>query len=251
MLKCQFHDLIETLLIPQSGRGKRLQLAMPFLAGVSTVTAISAMAGISTAVGLFGGDRQAFAGEPVVFAVDEELGLPFRVLSTMDSTSAGWDASATAMLDDLVSRGDFASALRSCEAMSKNSQGMAKGVALRHAVLRLFAPESETELDSVLDLLNTACAAGSRLEGKELGGGTLRNYLESTPISFDESLNQFSRMALENEELAVGNLLLISALLKLDAQEARARVFAKEAFDRASETGELNWNSLMVVLHRS
>lgn len=161
-----------------------------------------------------------------------------------------WDASAVGVLDDLVRRGEFAAALRSCESMSKNSQGMSKGVSLRHAVLKLFAPESESELASVLDLLNTACAAGSNLHGEELGNGKLRGWLESTPVSLDESLNQFSRLTLENPEIAVGNLLLISALLKLDGQEARSRIFAEEAYERASQTGELDWSSLMMTLRR-
>ncbi|XZE33955.1 hypothetical protein SH501x_004759 [Pirellulaceae bacterium SH501] len=197
-------------------------------------------------------------GRGINLAADEELPAPaIRVerakpgISPLRPGEGVWDESAVGILDDLVRRGEFAAALQSCESMSTNSQGMSKGVSLRHAVLKLFAPESESELSAVLDLLNTACAAGSNLRGEELGGGTLRGFLEATPVSLDESLNQFSRLTLENPRLAVGNLLLISALLKLDGQEARARIFAEEAFDRASQTGELNWSSLMMTLRRS
>ncbi len=194
----------------------------------------------------------------VKLVFDEELPAPaIRVerakpgISPLRPGEGVWDASAIGILDDLVRRGEFAAALQSCESMAKNSQGMSKGVSLRHAVLKLFAPETESELSAVLDLLNTACAAGSNLRGEELGGGTLRAFLESTPVSLDESLNQFSRLTLENPGTAVGNLLLISALLKLDGQHERSRIFAEEAFERASQTGDLNWSSLMMTLRRS
>lgn len=194
----------------------------------------------------------------IKLAFDEELPAPaIRVerakpgISPLRPGEGVWDASAIGILDDLVRRGEFAAALQSCESMAKNSQGMSKGVSLRHAVLKLFAPETESELSAVLDLLNTACAAGSNLRGEELGGGTLRAFLESTPVSLDESLNQFSRLTLENPGTAVGNLLLISALLKLDGREERSRIFAEEAFERASKTGDLNWSSLMMTLRRS
>lgn len=202
-------------------------------------------------------DQEGSNSKEMLFAAEEELpAQAVRVerakpgVSPLRPGEGVWDASAIGILDDLVRRGDFAAALQSCESMAKNAQGMSKGVALRHAVLKLFAPDSESELSAVLDLLNTACAAGSKLQGEELGVGTLRGFLESTPVSLDESLNQFSRLTLENPEIAVGNLLLISALLKLDGQEDRSRVFAEEAFERASQTGELNWSSLLMTLRR-
>ncbi len=160
-----------------------------------------------------------------------------------------WAESAIGTVDTFVKEGNLESALSSCEAMVSNSQ-LPAALYLRHAVLKLFTPGKETDVDTVLHLLNRACASGCELHPKELGAKSIQVYFKPTDIPFDQTLDALSKIALDESELAVGNLLLIASLLKLDGQPERAKVFAQEAFDRAAATGELQWNSLLVTLLR-
>lgn len=171
-------------------------------------------------------------------------------IKPLSSTSSVWSDSAIGLVDEMVLAGDMPSALRSCDAMASNRQPMNKGIYLRHAILKLFTPETETDLQKVLDLLNMSAAAGGEIVPSELGVSTLRDYLEPSRVGLQESLNQFSQNALEGKTDGAADLLLIATLLKLDGQSERCKLFASEAFDRAAASESFAWHSLLAAVRK-
>lgn len=166
------------------------------------------------------------------------------------STSLAWSDSASGLVDEMVLAGDMPNALRSCDAMASNRQPMNKGIYLRHAILKLFTPDTETDLEKVLDLLNMSAAAGGEINPSELGVSTLRDYLEPSRVGLQESLNQLSQSALEGKTDGAADLLLIAALLKLDGQSERSKLFASEAFEKASVSDSFVWHSLLAAVRK-
>jgi hypothetical protein len=166
------------------------------------------------------------------------------------SASLAWSDSASGLVDEMVLAGDMPNALRSCDAMASNRQPMNKGIYLRHAILKLFTPDSETDLEKVLDLLNMSAAAGGEINPSELGVSTLRDYLEPSRVGLQESLNQLSQSALQGKTDGAADLLLIAALLKLDGQSERSKLFASEAFEKASVSENFAWHSLLAAVRK-
>ncbi len=171
-------------------------------------------------------------------------------IKPLTSTSSVWSDSAIGLVDEMVLAGDMPSALRSCDAMASNRQPMSHGIYLRHAILKLFTPDTETDLQKVLDLLNMSAAAGGEIVPSELGGSTLRDYLEPSRVGLQESLNQFSQNALEGKTDGAADLLLIATLLKLDGQSERCKLFASEAFERAAASESFAWHSLLAAVRK-
>jgi hypothetical protein len=132
--------------------------------------------------------------------------------------------------------------------MAINRQPMNKGIYLRHAILKLFTPDTETDLEKVLDLLNMSAAAGGEINPSELGGTTLRDYLKPSRVGLQDSLNQLSENALQGKTDGAADILLIATLLKLDGQSERARLFASEAFEKASVSENFVWHSLLAAV---
>jgi hypothetical protein len=165
-------------------------------------------------------------------------------------TSLAWSDSASGLVDEMVLAGDMPNALRSCDAMASNRQPMSKGIYLRHAILKLFTPDTETDLEKVLELLNRSAAAGCEIVPSELGVPSLRDYLEPSRIGLQESLNQFSQNALQSKTDGAADLLLIATLLKLDGQTERSRLFASEAFEKAAASENFAWHSLLAAIRK-
>ena len=171
-------------------------------------------------------------------------------IKPLTATSSVWSDSAIGLVDEMVLAGDMPSALRSCDAMASNRQPMSHGIYLRHAILKLFTPDTETDLQKVLDLLNMSAAAGGEIDPSELGVSTLRDYLEPSRVGLQESLNQFSQNALEGKTDGAADLLLIATLLKLDGQSERCKLFASEAFERAAASESFAWHSLLAAVRK-
>jgi hypothetical protein len=171
-------------------------------------------------------------------------------IKPLTPTSVAWSDSANGIIDEMVLSGDMRSALNSCEAMANDRQPRSKGVYLRHAILKLFTPETETDVEKVLELLNMSAAAGCELQPSELGVSSLREYLEPSRISLQETLNQFSQNAMQNKTDSAADILMIATLLKLDGQSERAKLFATEAFEKASTSDNFVWHSLLAAVSK-
>ncbi len=168
----------------------------------------------------------------------------------LEPSSAAWAASANGVIDRFMKEGDFASAAKSCESMLKNHQPLGSGTYLRCGVIKLFLPDSDVLMEEVLEPWNRAVAGGSRLTASELNVPRLRDYLKGSNIDLDSSLDAISQKALSSDSESVNELLLLATLLKLDGQDSRSSIFAREAFDRASNLGTIRWSSLLSALHR-
>jgi hypothetical protein len=218
-------------------------------------------------------DRDEYANEVLADSEQQFVRPPLRLVSTQSDlsedrtssrsivvskpaiksqipTSLAWSDSASGLVDEMVLAGDMPNALRSCEAMASNRQPMNKGIYLRHAILKLFTPDTETDLEKVLDLLNMSAAAGGEITPSELGGSTLRDYLEPSRVGLQDSLNQLSHNALQGKTDGAADLLLIAALLKLDGQSERSKLFASEAFVKASVSENFVWHSLLAAVRK-
>ena len=161
-----------------------------------------------------------------------------------------WTKAASGLVDEMVAGGHLEEAYNSCKGMEKIAQPKGAGVYLRTALLSYFANRSDSNApstDEILDLLDLACSAGSQLEPSELAQTSLSNYLQECSVDVKGSMEQLSRWILDNPTQSGRELLLLTALLKLDGQSERAKIFANEAELLASKSNSFHWDQLLAV----
>lgn len=160
-----------------------------------------------------------------------------------------WTQAAVGLVDDMVQEGRLEDANLSCKAMEKIEQTKGSGVYLRQALLNYFSQDysSGASTDDVLNLLNEACAAGSALSPSELSKESLSDYFSACSVDVNRSLELLSKTILDNPAKAGREMLLLTALLKMDGQTERAKLFAGEADQLASKSISFRWNSLLAV----
>lgn len=159
-----------------------------------------------------------------------------------------WTKAAVGIVDEMIAAGEFEHAHSSCKSMERITQPKGAGVYLRQALLSFFSADSNASKPSteeVLNLLEMACHAGSQVNPSELDKASLRSYFSACLVDVSESMNKLSQSVLESPKNAAEDLLLLSALLKLDGQSERARLFATEV-DSMNASGHLfKWQSLL------
>jgi hypothetical protein len=160
-----------------------------------------------------------------------------------------WTKAAVGIVDDMIEAGRFDDAQASCRSMEKIEQPKGAGVYLRQGLLRYFASQdhSAASTESVLNLLDQACASGSRLSAEELNSESLRTYFAACVIDLDATLERLSKSVLDNPESSERELLLLTVLLKLEGQGERASLFVKEAEQLASQSNSFRWSNLLLA----
>lgn len=153
----------------------------------------------------------------------------------------------SSLIDEMVQAGNSYDAHQSLLNSSLASGRFDSSLQLRNAVLSLFASKEPIAVELILDRFNQACATGAFLNDQALGM-KISDYLSPCHIDVANTLNEFSKLALRNEEDSVSHLLIVATLLRLDGQSSRSKIFAQSAFEQASQKGNLQWNSLMTSL---
>jgi hypothetical protein len=158
-----------------------------------------------------------------------------------------WTEAANGLVDDMIANGQLANAAASCKGMEKIEQPKGAGVYLRQALISYFetAQNPSASTEEVLDLLEKACQAGSQLQPSELSKKSLGEYFEACNVDVESSMEQLSRWILENPGKSGRELMLLTALLKIDGQADRARLFADEAEQLAVKSGTFRWANLL------
>ena len=162
-----------------------------------------------------------------------------------------WTKAAVGIVDDMIEAGRFDDAQASCRSMEKIEQPNGAGVYLRQGLLKYFASQdhSAASTESVLNLLDQACASGSRLSAEELNSESLRTYFAACVIDLDATLERLSKSVLDNPESSEREILLLTVLLKLEGQDERANLFVKEAEQLASQSSSFRWSNLLLACH--
>ncbi|MBM3963698.1 MAG: hypothetical protein FJ308_01320 [Planctomycetes bacterium] len=169
-----------------------------------------------------------------------------------------WTESAVGLIDDMVSRGDWESALQGCLRMEKINSSKHHSILIRHAVFELVAIRQqvlETEsrsglekMDRVLDLLELACAQGGTIDSESLGGKTIGAYLDKSNIDAQNMMESLSRRVLAQPTESGREILLLATLLRMDGQSDRAELFARESASQAAMSESFRWNQLLRAL---
>jgi len=160
-----------------------------------------------------------------------------------------WTKAAVGIVDDMVAAGELDHAHSSCKSMERITQPKGAGVYLRQALLKYFANEvssvEKPTTDEILRLLELACEAGSQVLPNELSKDSLQDYFAACLVDVNAKLEQLSQSVLESPNQSGKELLLLSALLKLDGQADRAKLFASEVEEQVAKSGPFRWNSLL------
>ncbi len=160
-----------------------------------------------------------------------------------------WTKAAVGIVDDMVAAGELDHAHSSCKSMERITQPKGAGVYLRQALLKYFANEvssvEKPTTDEILRLLELACEAGSQVLPNELSKDSLQDYFAACLVDINAKLEQLSQSVLESPNKSGNELLLLSALLKLDGQADRAKLFASEVEEQVAKSGPFRWNSLL------
>ncbi len=186
-------------------------------------------------------------GKPAVglFDVQDDL-----TRNTLQPYSPVWTASAIGLVDAMVAEGDVETARSACDRMAKVTHRKASGVYLRTALLNYFAPDqsSSQSFEDILDVLEQACVTGSTMSSSELPKGSLTDYLADASIDVTSSLDSLSKHILEHPERAGNELLMLSALLSLDGQTERTKLFADTASQLSAQSESFRWPALLQTL---
>ncbi len=160
-----------------------------------------------------------------------------------------WTKAAAGIVDDMVAAGELEHAYSSCKSMERITQPKGSGVYLRQALLSYFSTDAgETQsrsTDEILQLLELACAAGSQVQPSELAKDSLRDYFSACSVDVNGTMERLSKSVLESPKNSGRELLLLSALLKLDGQPDRAKLFANEVGEQVARSSSFRWNSLL------
>ncbi len=158
-----------------------------------------------------------------------------------------WTKAAVGIVDDMIAAGEFDHAQSSCKSMERITQPKGAGVYLRQALLGYFSSDanaSKPSTEEALNMLELACQAGSRVQASELGKDSLRSYFAACLVDVSETMEKLSQSVLESHSDPAKELLLLSALLKLNGQPDRARLFAKEVEPQAANGRSFKWHNL-------
>lgn len=160
-----------------------------------------------------------------------------------------WTKAAVGIVDDMVAAGELDHAHSSCKSMERITQPKGSGVYLRQALLNYFSTDANvtqsSSTDEILQLLDLACAAGSQVQPSELAKDSLGDYFSACLVDVNGTLERLSKSVLELPNNSGRELLLLSALLKLDGQPERAKLFANEVEEQVANSGSFRWNSLL------
>jgi hypothetical protein len=159
-----------------------------------------------------------------------------------------WTESAIGLIDAMIAEGDVDTALASCHRMEKIPDSKGPGIYLRHGLFEQFLASrggSESSSSRVLNLLNEACANGSYLEAREIGKDSITEYFANAKIDVADELEKLSKRVLDDSSNSIGDLLLLSALLKLDGQSDRAVLFANEVQNQVAGQPSFQWRKLL------
>lgn len=160
-----------------------------------------------------------------------------------------WTKAAVGIVDDMVAAGELDHAHSSCKSMERITQPKGAGVYLRQALLSYFSTDENVaqsrSTDEILQLLELACAAGSQVQPSELAKDSLRDYFSACLVDVNGTMERLSKSVLESPNNSGRELLLLSALLKLDGQPDRAKLFANEVGEQVARSSSFRWNSLL------
>ncbi len=162
-----------------------------------------------------------------------------------------WTKAAVGIVDDMIAAGELDNAHSSCKSMERIKQSKGAGVYLRQALLNYFSSDASSSqkpsTEEVLNQLELACEAGSQVQPSELNKKSLQDYFAACSVDVTGSMEQLSKSVLESPNHSGRDLLLLSALLKLDRQEDMAKLFAMEVNEQATKSGSFRWNRLLEV----
>ncbi len=162
-----------------------------------------------------------------------------------------WTKAAVGIVDDMIAAGELDNAHSSCKSMERIKQSKGAGVYLRQALLNYFSSDASSfqnpSTEEVLNQLELACEAGSQVQPSELNKKSLHDYFAACSVDVTGSMERLSKSVLESPNHSGRDLLLLSALLKLDRQEDMARLFAREVNELATKSGSFRWNRLLEV----
>jgi len=170
-------------------------------------------------------------------------------LTPLQPYSPIWTKAAVGIVDDMIRAGEFENAYSSCQSMEKIEQAKGAGVYLRQGLLNFFCRDasSKPSTDRVLELLDDACRSGCQMLPSELASESLHEYFAACSVDVDQRFESLSKSILDNPTQSGKELLLLTALLRLDGQSQRAMIFAKEARQLASKSIEFRWDNLLFV----
>ena len=162
-----------------------------------------------------------------------------------------WTKAAVGIVDQMIAAGELDHAHSSCKSMERVTQPKGSGVYLRQALLNYFSTEesssSKPSNEEILKLLELACNAGSMLQPSELAKDSLQEYFAACSVDVEGKLELLSKSILESPEHSGKELLLLSALMKLEGQDDRAKLFATSAAEQAAKSSTFRWNSVLNV----
>ncbi len=173
--------------------------------------------------------------------------------STATTYSPVWTESAIGLIDEMMERGEWELAYQSLVRMEKITTPLNHRVVLRQAVMDLVAHRDQIDvarMDRVMDLLNKAADAGSPFSPEDFRGASLSKYLQASDIELSPILDKLAQRVLQQPERSGRELLLLSVLLKLDGQQERSLLFAKESRTLAARSDAFRWKSVLQSLDR-
>ncbi|MBU6239376.1 MAG: hypothetical protein KGQ51_16260 [Planctomycetes bacterium] len=176
-----------------------------------------------------------------------------RTPSIATTYSPVWTESAIGLIDEMMERGEWELAYQSLARMEKISTPLNHRVVLRQAVMDLVAHRDQIDvarMDRVMDLLNKAADAGSPFSPEDFRGASLSKYLQASDIELSPILDKLAQRVLQQPERSGRELLLLSVLLKLDGQQERSLLFAKESRTLAARSDAFRWKSVLQSLDR-
>ena len=149
----------------------------------------------------------------------------------------------------MVAAGELDHAHSSCKSMERVTQPKGAGVYLRQALLSYFSADASSaaapSTNEILKFLELACEAGSQVQSTELPKDSLQDYFAACKVDVTGKLELLSKSVLESPNNSGGELLLLAALLKLDGQQDRAKLFANEVEEQFAKAGIFRWHGLL------
>jgi len=183
--------------------------------------------------------------------LDQGIHLVSNKPAILKPYSPVWTKAAVGIVDEMVARGDLDDAYTSCKSMERITQPKGAGVYLRQALLSYFSVEvneaKKPSTGDVLMLLELACEGGSMLQSSELAKDSLQDYFAACTVDVNRTLESLSKSVLDSPNQTGQDLLLLAALLKLEGQDDRAKLFASEVKEQASKINAIRWNAIMDV----